>query len=129
MRVQSLERSKYQAHLSTDQISETSLLILDEAVYRFLPEPHEAGYDAACEKMRRLVNLLMKQEKKWERAAAELAVTSCTLTTTWMKDFVWFDAPDGMDEIMLRRSQYISKFMRSNDVIFEELYGLFGDHY
>ena len=38
-------------------------------------------------------------------------------------------AIENTDVIMLSRADYISKFMRSSDLIFEEFGGLFGTHY
>ena len=71
------------------QVSKARTLVLDEAVYRFLPLTHEEGYADAHEKMRCLVKILTAYENKWIKGPEDdMAVTACSVTTTWMKQFV-----------------------------------------
>ena len=129
VRVESLERRKSPAQLSSQTLSKAGMMLVDEAVFRSLPDPHDVGYNASFQKRRRLVEVLIEHENSWLQGPED-DIERCTVATASMTEFSLFNNLTGTDEeIMQRRAFYVRRFMRSNEIIFEEFCGAFGKHY
>ena len=132
MPVKSL-RTKYKTLIDDVQVHKCRLLIVDEAVFRMLPEPEEASeaeYKEAFMRMRQCVEVLTDQEAKWLQGYDDnVAVLCFTVVSDALKElFLWTMTGNGED-ILRKRAGYIRKFMQSSGLIYEEFSGLFGTHY